>query len=462
MSLRPYQAKLLADVDAAYAAGARRVLVVLPTGGGKTVCFSDLVQQEAGASLVVAHRKELLKQAVARIPGAALYPSALPGRIKVASVQTLARRLDRLPRFRRIVVDEAHHTVAGQHAALLASQPDALVLGVTATPERLDGRGLGDFYEVMVQGPTVAELIAWGYLAQPHVFAPAAPPDVRSLHTLAGDFAPKDLAHLMDKPSVTGDAVDEYLWRTPFQPAIGFCVSVEHAKHTAAAFRAAGVRAVAVSGADTPQDRDDALEGLATGKYEAVFSCALIDEGLDIPLVSVVIDLAPTKSLTKVLQRVGRGMRPAPGKTHMTLLDHAGNTLRHGMPDEVRAWSLQGRDKKAAVPATRQCQECFAIHRPAPRCPACGFDYEAARAAAERREVERREGELARLSPEDRRLKHLREAPLPELLKGASWDKLQEIATARGYSSNWVRVQSRFRRGGGREDATGGAEFTTA
>lgn len=460
MSLRPYQSELLAGVAAQYRAGKRRVLACLPTGGGKTVCFAHVAEQEREPVLVLAHRKELIRQAAAKIRGATIYPSPFFNRIAVGSVQTLARRLERLPRFGLIIVDEAHHTVAGQHAALLASQPQARVLGVTATPERLDGRGLGESFDVMVQGPSVRDLIGMGFLAPPHVYAPAAPPDVRAIHTLAGDFSPKDLAHLMDRPSVTGDAVDEYLWRTPFQAAIVFCVSVEHARHTAEAFRAAGVRAVAVSGSDSAADRDGALAGLASGRYEVVCSCSLIDEGLDIPLVSVVIDLAPTKSLGRFLQRVGRGMRPAAGKTHMTLLDHAGNTLRHGMPDEPRDWSLAGRERKSTpVPPTRQCQECFAIHRPAPHCPACGFDYEAARAAAERREIERREGELARLSPEDRRLRHLREAPLAELLKGASFDRLQEIATARGYSSQWVKVQTRFRRGTGREAATGGAEF---
>ncbi|WP_419900613.1 DEAD/DEAH box helicase [Roseomonas sp. USHLN139] len=460
MNLRPYQVSADSRIDRQFAGGARRVLAVLPTGGGKTVIFASRALRSPGRVLILAHRKELIRQAVSKIPGSSIYPGRDAGRIVVGSVQTLARRLDRLPRFDDIIVDEAHHTVAGQFRQLLDSQPQARVLGVTATPERLDGKGLGDFYEAMVLGPSVQELQALGYLSPVEVYAPAAPPDVQALHTLAGDFNPRELNTLMDTPSVTGDAVDHYQWYCPGKPTIGFCVSVEHARATAAAFRAAGWRAVAVAGDDPAEHRDGALAGLAAGTVELVFSCSLIDEGLDIPAVSCVIDLAPTKSLGRWLQRVGRGMRPAPGKRHMWLLDHAGNTLRHGMPDEPRPWSLTGRERRSiTVPATRQCPDCFAIHRPAACCPGCGFDYEAARVAAERREIERREGELARLTPEDRRLQMLRSAPLAELTAGATFEQLQEIAAARGYSPGWVRVQTKFRRGGLPAPRTSGEEF---
>jgi superfamily II DNA or RNA helicase len=463
-TLRPYQAKDLGRIAEAFAAGARRVLYVLPTGGGKTTMFSEAAVNEPGLVGIVAHRRELIRQAVNRIPGATTYPSATPGRITVGSVQTLRRRLETLPRFKLIVIDEAHHAVAGDYVKLTESQPDARQLLVTATPERLDGRGLGAICDVMIVGPSVEELIAWGYLSRVEVFGPPAPPDVRALHTLAGDFSPRDLAALMDRPKIVGDAVEHYGWHAPGQPAVVFCVSVKAAHNAAEAFRAKGWRAVAVSGETPEHERDAVLRAsgkLETGEVELVCSCSLIDEGLDIPNISCVIDLAPTKSLTKAMQRWGRGMRPAPGKDCLTLLDHAGNVgTRHGMPDMAREWSLDGASKRdSGAPATRQCLECFAIHRPMPTCPYCGFDYEVAKAAAARREAERVEGELARMSPDDRRLLHLRTAPLAELLKGATFEAVDEIRRARGYQPGWTMKQMSFRPSAARRENTEGREF---
>lgn len=453
MSERAYQTTWIVDVLEALAVS-RSVLGVMPTGGGKTNMFSEIATEWPGRVLIVAHRRELIKQAIRRVPGAAAYPSATPGRISVGSVQTLGRRLEQMPQFDLVIIDEAHHGVAGGYAGLFGTQHRAKFLGVTATPERLDGRGLGAVFDRMVVGPSTAELIEGGYLSPIETFGPpGGPPDVVKLHTVAGDFSPRDLAQLMDKPKVIGDAVEHYSWHAPGQPAIVFCASVLAAEHTAEAFRAKGWRAVAVSGT-TPEHLRDAILGpngsLATGEIEVVCSCALIDEGLDIPNVSCVLDMAPTKSLSKFLQRAGRGLRPAKGKRCLTFLDHAGNCLRHGMPDEVRTWSLNSASRRSSgAPPTRQCPSCYAIHSPRPACPACGFDYERALADVARREAERIEGELARMTPRDKRMKLLRETPLADLLKGASHDLIAEIAAARDYHNGWVRRQVGFRNNGG-------------
>lgn len=476
LALRPYQSKVRQDIAAAFGSGARAVLAVMPTAGGKTIVFADSAGRIAAQGvpvLIAAHRRELIHQASAKLRDIGLAHGIIaPGHeqtrhlIQVGSVQTLGRRLDRIQKFGLIIPDEAHHSVAGQWSALFESQPDARILGFTATPERLDGRGLGrsagGVFDALVEGPSVAELVAGGFIVPARVFAPAAPPEVQALHTLAGDFNPRELAAAMDRPSITGNAVDHYERLCPYQPAIAFCAGVEHAQHTAAAFRAEGWRAVCVHGGMPADERDAALAGLAEGRLDIVTSADLISEGVDVPRVGAVIMLRPTQSLGLYMQMVGRGFRLYPGKSCLFVLDHAGNVLRHGMPDAPRVWTLDGRPKRDnSAPAVRQCPHCFAIHAPTPACPECGFDYAAAESAARRRELERREGELAEMTADDRRLAMLRDRSLVELVReAADFEAMDEIRRARGYKAGWTPRQMAMR-GRRQPGHARGEEFTT-
>lgn len=451
MNLRPYQARALAEVDAAFAAGKRRVLLVMPTAAGKTVCFAEAARRRHRAT-IIAHRRELLAQARRKAEALGLrtgpIQSAAP--IRVASIQSLQRRLDQIGDPGLLIADEAHHCVSDSWLRLFRALPGAPVLGVTATPERLDGRGLGDVFQAIVRGPSIPELIESGYLSSVRVYAPPAPPDLTGVRTLGGDYSAGELAARMAKPKIIGDAVEHYGWHTPGAPAIAFCPTVDHARLTAEAFSRAGWRARAVWGGMPDVDRDAAIEGLETGEVEVVVSCSLIDEGLDVPALGAVIDLAPSKSLGRWMQRVGRGFRTAPGKTELVLLDHAGNTLRHGLPGAPREWSLGGRPKRQAPPAVRQCGQCYAMHTPAPRCPCCGHLY--AETGSPRPAIRQEAGFLEALSPEDRRL---RTAPLKDLLKEAQ-DRagLERIAAARGYKPGWVNTVAAFRLGRGRRART--------
>jgi superfamily II DNA or RNA helicase len=228
--------------------------------------------------------------------------------------------------------------------------------------------------------------------------------------------------------------VAHYAKHTPGQAAIVFSPSVAHAEAMAAAFRAAGWRAVAASGQTEERQRDAAIAGLGTGAVQVLCSCDLISEGLDVPAVGAVILMRPTKSLALFLQQVGRGLRPAPGKTHLTVLDHAGNTLRHGPPDMPREWSLNGRPKKEQekAPPARQCPECYAVHAPAPVCPECGFVY-----PVTRREIAHVDGELAEVTAE-MAAKWGKHIPLSHVLRNARDQDLAAIAKARGYKPGWV------------------------
>lgn len=455
IALRPYQQQLVDDTREAYASGARAVLAVAPTGAGKTIFFSYVACSAAERGkrvLVLCHRRELIRQASRKltetgVPHGIIAPGFTPTRdaVQVASVQTLGRRLDdtRFASFDLLVIDEAHHAIAGQWRQVIEAYPTARILGVSASPERLDGKGLGidagGCFDAMVMGPAVLDLIEGGFLSPTRVFAPAEAPDLTGIRTVAGDYAQGALASAMERPKVVGDAVAHYAKHAAGQPAILFSPSVAHAETMAEAFRAAGYRATAASGTTHAAERDAAIAGLATGAVQVLCSCDLISEGLDVPAVGCVILMRPTKSLGLYLQQVGRGLRPAPGKSHLIVLDHAGNSLTHGMIEQPRDWSLAGRKKGVAAAEARQCPSCYAVHAPAPACPVCGHSYAEARkeGAGERAGPDQVDGELAEISAS--RLEQIRNAKLADLLKAAKTkEDLQEIAKAKGYRPNWV------------------------
>jgi len=463
IQLRDYQQTAIEGVREAFRAGHRAPLLVAPTGAGKTVMFGFVASETAKRGrrvLILAHRRELIRQASRKltetgVPHGIIAPGNTPTRdlVQVASVQTLGRRINRADAPDLIVIDEAHHAVAGQWAQIIAAYPQARLMGVTATPERMDGRGLGvgagGCFDSLVMGPAVADLVTGGFLTPTKIWAPSEAPDLSGVRTRGGDYDAGALADAMAKPQIVGDAVAHYQKHAPGQPAILFSPSVAHAEAMAEAFRAAGIRAVAASGATEASKRDAAIAGLATGAVQVLCSCDLISEGLDVPAVGAVILLRPTKSLGLYLQQVGRGLRPAPGKAHLVVLDHAGNTLRHGPPEMPREWSLAGRPKKKRdqddAPPARQCPECFAVHAPAPCCPECGHEYKSGG-----REIEHVAGELSEVT-DAMAARWGRHIPLSKVLRDARDEDLAAVARARGYKQGWVfhmRQQRAQRRAG--------------
>lgn len=350
---------------------------------------------------ILAHRVELLDQ-ISRtlrefaVPHGVIAPGYIADRrkpVQVASVFTLARRLERYDPPDLIIVDEAHHAIsASTWGKVITAFPAAKLLGVTATPIRLSGEGLGDLFETMVQGPTMRELIDLGALSPYRLFAPAGV-DLTGVHTRMGDFVRGEIEAAMDKPSITGDAVSHYRKLAPGRRAVAFCVSVEHAVHVAEQFRAAGISAQAIDGSMDRTLRASVLSEFSAGRIQVLASCDLISEGFDVPAIEAAILLRPTQSLGLYLQQVGRALRTFPGKTEAVILDHAGNVKRHGLPDEERVWSLDGTQRrkgaqKSEIPV-KTCGSCFAtVHSAATHC-SCGFEF-----PVHRREVEQRDGVL--------------------------------------------------------------------
>jgi hypothetical protein len=287
------------------------------------VTLSYIASHEHGNVWVIAHRQELIWQLSETLKLFGIthgivksqHPFDPTQRVQVASVQTLVRRHHLLPAPALIVFDECHHCTAKGYRTIADSYPGANILGVTATPCRLNGQGLGEVFDHMALGPTTRWLTDNGFLSPAEYYAPPPKADISGLRMRAGDFATDEAEAVMDKPTVTGDAVEHYRRICDGVPMLVFCTSVAHAKHVAEQYSEAGYRAASVDGGMSDEDRKDRIQGLGTGKWQVITSCDLVGEGLDVPIVGAVQFLRPTASLGLFLQQLGRGLRPAPGKT---------------------------------------------------------------------------------------------------------------------------------------------------
>ncbi len=439
VELRPYQNEIVFGVRKRMQSGIRSILVTAPTGSGKTLLTAHMLGVAATkgiASWFVCHRRELVLQSIRTFADvgisygveAAGFPADRRQLIQIASIQTLARRYTRLRRPGLIIWDEAHHIAARSWAAIHAAFPDAYHIGLTATPERLDGAGLSQWFQEMICGPSVSDLIEQEFLSPYRLYAPSNV-NLRGVHTRMGDFITSEAAAVMDRPTITGDAIREYQRRANGKRAVVFCVSVAHSKHVAEQFNAAGIVAAHVDGETDTLTRDATVAAFQAGQVRVLTNVELFGEGFDLPALEVAILLRPTQSKALYLQQVGRALRPSPGKTEALILDHVGNCERHGLPDEPHEWSIHGRDLKKRreedpTPCVRICPKCFAAQFIAQRtCKFCGTAFE-----IKDREVEQVEGELSEVDvAQIRRDRHREQA------RAQTLDDLIKIGKSRGY-----------------------------
>ena len=437
VQLRDYQQKLINEIRGQYQIGRKTVLAVLPTGGGKTVCFTHIAQQASKRGnrvCILVHRAELLDQASRAMPVhhgliAAGRGMDLSHAIQIASVQTLARRLHLLPRdfFQLLIVDEAHHTTAGTWKKVVEHFETAKLLGVTATPIRLDGRGLGEDYESMVIGPTAEWLTGQGFLADATVLAPPGI-EVKGLRKRMGDFDMKQAEGILQEGQAMGDCLTHYKRHLSGQTAIAFCCSVAHAEAVARLFQKNGISAASIDGKMLAPQRRELLADLGTGKVKVLTSCSLIGEGVDVPSVGGCILLRPTSSVALHLQMIGRCLRPSPGKDKAVILDHVGNTLRLGHHLQDRDWSLEGKKKGGKEPITsvKVCPKCYvAMAAQASVCPECGHVF-----TVERRELVTVEGTLQELKIEKAKESYRKKQ---EQAKAQTLPDLIALGKSRGY-----------------------------
>lgn len=380
-TLRPYQQDGLSRILAAYAGGARSVLMVLPTGGGKTSIFATLAAQVPGRVLILVHRRELATQATNRLrefgadfglimAGEAPKPNA---RIQVASVQTLIRR--KAPPAALVICDEAHLSTADTWRAILDQYPHAKILGVTATPWRMAGKPLIGAYDASVVVSTPADLRAAGYLCPYNGFS-YLNPDLREIKTVGGEFNEQQSAAAMMKPTIVANVVEQWKRHASDLSTVVFAVTVEHSKKLTAEFLAAGVRAEHLDGATSVEARRAILARVSSGVTQVLCNVGVAVEGLDIPRLKCCVLARPTRSLARAIQMMGRVRRPWNGVA-ARIHDHAFVIPTHGLPDAPRDYTLSAALERTpdpeAIPSLSTCPTCFALFEGV-MCPACGAD----------------------------------------------------------------------------------------
>lgn len=451
VNLRDYQQEMIAGLRVELGKH-RRVLMQAPTGSGKTVLASFIASETSGRGKRVAfncHREELVngtsntfrKYGIPHGFVAANRPASSQ-LVNVCSIDTLKNRLAVTTEPDVALWDEAHHLGAEGWRAIMDAWPNAYHIGLSATPWRLDGSGLDDCFDALVPGPPTSWLIEQGHLSTFEIFAPN-PPNMKGSRRAKGkdgiDFSKKDASARMDIPKRTGDIIKHWRLHAEGMRTIGFAVNVADSMMIVDRFNAAGIPAAHLDGKTPKAVRKKIIDDFATGKILVLFNVALFDEGFDLAAIAGVddltvdclIDAAPTMSLSRVLQRWGRVLRRKPYPA--IILDHAGNSNRHGFPDDERVWTLAGREKGKAAndngpPPPVTCTGCFRqIKRPLPEhCPHCEK-----RLLAEMKEIEAADGELKKITAEEKAA--IRRQRQLEELNAKTLAELVALGQRRGY-----------------------------
>jgi DNA repair protein RadD len=409
--LRDYQQR---SVELLRRHHAERPILCLPTGAGKTSVASEVIRlavERGGRALFLVHRRELVDQAVSRLAqydiqaGRILagFPEARTLPVQVASIQSLARRAHWPASM--VLVDECSHAVSASWASLLDRYTSSTVIGLTATPCRLDGQGLGAIFGRILEPVTASELIERGHLIDPIVYAP--PFDASRLKVRGGEYALPEVAERMDK--LTGSITRTWQQHAAGLRTVVFACTVEHSLRIVDAFRARGVAAAHIDYGTAPSSRDRALRSLRDGSLTILSQVQLLSEGWDLPALQAVILARPTKSLALFRQMVGRVMRP-PGPVYV--LDHAGNHNEHGPVTAPVQWSLDSKPKKEGTGlGVRTCKACFAVIPPqCEECPQCGEPCESVPRATPPVHAPGELVRFARLPPEVRYAQIVRQA----------------------------------------------------
>lgn len=452
MRLRDYQERSIRELGAEIQAGRRRPLLVAPTGSGKTVVFSEITRRavEKGRRVLFAvHRQELVSQGSEKLAKngvvhgviSAAHGGYRPDRcVQVCSIQTLAAR-EEYPEADVIVIDEAHRARAAQYQPLFRRYPRAVVVGLTATPIRLDGKGLGELFDALIVVAQPRELIEAGHLVDYEGFAYDIP-DLSGVERRGGDY---DANALHQRGTVLyGNIVRQWGEHARHLRTVVFAVNVAHSQELAEQFRGAGARFEHIDGTMGKVERQRIVSRIRSGALQGVVNVGILGEGFDVPELKCAVLARPTMSLAVCLQQIGRVMRPDGSGLLARIHDHAGNLPRHGFPDDDREWSLDGKARRsragAASVGTRTCERCRAVYRPTlPACPRCGHVNE-----RQAREIEVDE------EAEAIDLAELRARPpaldIPWQERFSAYMQLLEEAKRRGYKTSWasMRYQERY------------------
>lgn len=427
--LRDYQTDLLNKTFQAFKQGYRRPLVVAPCGAGKSYLFVELIKRTKGEALILTHRQELKRQ------HEELLEEMGAKNARVAMILTEANRLGEHPTPELIVADEAHLSRSNSWMKVI-DYYDTFTVGFTATPCRMDGRGLGDVYDILIEGVDVRWLIDNHRLAPYEYYAPTLV-DTTGMRTIAGDYVVSDLEQLMNERAIYGDVLRNYEKLAPGERSICYCVSVEHARRTADAFNRASIRSAFLASGTPVRQRNAIMEDFKAGRIQVLCNVGIISEGISIDEVSCCILLRPTESVALGIQQMMRCMRYLPGKT-AKIIDCVGNYTRVGLPTDKRAWSLSKPVLKRRLTDEngnfyiRTCQNCYMVFQTAPKCPFCGTEY-----PLHPREIQAKEDiELHRITEKEAaRLNEAKKAARVEQGRAATFEELVRLGKQRGYKN---------------------------
>lgn len=458
ITLRPYQQKVIDDLTDAFRKGYRRPLIVCATGGGKTAIATKLAEgvlSKGNDLIFMCHRTELVDQTYRTFLKNDIEPDFIAAGRKfkpdsdcyIAMVNTLLRRLHKVDCPKVMIVDECHHLASKTWKTVSDYYKDSLLIGLTATPCRLDGKPLSDMFDCMIIGPQTDELIRDGYLVPYKYYAPTNL-DTSKVKVVNGEYQAQALDEFMRESSVIGDNIEQYKKLAMGKRNVVFACNVKHSMEIVRRYNEAGIPAAHLDGDTNLGERKRIIKDFESGKIKVLSNVDLFGEGFDLPAIEVVSMLRPTMSLSLCIQQWGRGLRTAPeiGKTECLILDHVNNYQRHGLPDEHREWSLEGGVKRkkrgqSSDIKIKRCPHCFYAHTPALKCPNCGYEY-----TADERTIKEVAGELYLIDS-----KEYIEAKKREVIEVSSYEELVKLERSRGYKIGWAENRWKAKTG---EDLT--------
>ena len=436
--LRPYQDELVKQVYGSWNNGFKAPCIVLPCGGGKSVIIAEIAKrftEQYKNVMFLVHRKELCEQ----ITNTFINRGVNMEYCQIGMVQTKCRRLNKIARPSLIITDENHHSKANSYKKIYERFPDALRVGVTATPVRLDGSGLKDGNDKLIIGVSAKWLIENNYLSAYDYYAPPLKIEKPKFRTRNGEFVTSDILQFYDKPAIYGDIVKHYKKLADGKQAIVYCAAIVQSQNLCKEFKANGITAAHIDAKTPKTERAEIIEKFRTGNIKVLSNVDLISEGFDVPDCEVSILARPTKSLTLYIQQSMRCMRYKPNKKAI-IIDHTDNWERFGLPDDDREWTLEG-NKKAktnSVAPVKTCLKCFSVVPASARiCPHCGCEFEQKSRAVQK------ETELIKIDEKIRLELRVKKYLSPAECR--DYKELLEYARQKGYKPGWAYYQAKSR-----------------
>ncbi|WP_375813158.1 DEAD/DEAH box helicase [Enterococcus durans] len=437
--LHDYQEELVTRARQSFIDGYKSPCIVSPCGSGKSVIIAEIARKttlKGNQVLFLVHRKELIDQ----IKNTFEFHGVDMRYVLFGMVQTIVRKVDKISKPKLIITDENHHSLAASYKKIYEYFSDVPRLGFTAIPVRLNGSGLGDVNDLLIEGVSVDWLIKNERLTPYKYYAPALiDKNVLKLNSMS-EFSKGSIDKALEQKAIYGDVIKHYKKLADGEQAIVYCHSIESSIKTAGLFKEAGYQSAHIDGKTNKQERDDIIEKFRNHEVQILTNVDLIGEGFDVPDCSTVIMLRPTKSLSLFIQQAMRGMRYKPGKVSK-IIDHVGNVNEHGLPDLPRKWSLATKksNKKDDVEPIKECPNCFGIY-PSEKgniCPYCQYEIPKEVRESELETIEHAElqeltldltaGKYANMEPEE----------------AGNVSDLYKIAEARGYKKGWAYFQAK-------------------